>query len=294
MQATGSNILAYFTFNNPGTIKHFAGVPNARKIVDGFAFTSDGGNQAEFYRPTGLARDPLRRILYVSDYRALRAIDLDENFRDEDFKLVTTVAGKTECLGDGDFESSGAKAICTLGEQIDNMRNMQTSFASRCAEFRLMVGIAVDPAGDVVIADEGNNRECIWFSSTQAPWPYTLGCLQWWFVSCMEPWQPAQPFLLVCSSPFLGLHRYVRNCPPPPPLSPPPTPYPPPSPLPPPPAYPSPAEPPMFPAVPPPPPLPPSPPMPSMSLLPYGCQHDNVYCCCYLCNRSAGLGVHVS
>jgi len=104
-----------------GTTTTLAGQAGARGCVDGT------GAEARFNRPVGLAWDPGRQVVYVADEgnQAIRQVTLEG--------VVTTLAG----ADDGTPFADGPLAM---------------------ARFSDPAGLAVDPQGDLVVADTSNHR----------------------------------------------------------------------------------------------------------------------------------------
>jgi len=108
--------------NTAGVISTIAG--NGKQGFDG-----DGGpaTSASLYEPSGVAVDPAGNV-YIADAGNLRIRKVDTA------GIITTIAGN----GKEGFSGDGGPATS--------------------AELSFPVGVAVDPAGNVYIADEGSNR----------------------------------------------------------------------------------------------------------------------------------------
>src|SRR3989449_668583 len=108
--------------NTAGIISTIAG--NGKQGFDG-----DGGpaTSASLYEPSGVAVDPAGNV-YIADAGNLRIRKVDTA------GIITTIAGN----GKEGFSGDGGPATS--------------------AELSFPVGVAVDPAGNVYIADEGSNR----------------------------------------------------------------------------------------------------------------------------------------
>jgi len=108
--------------NTAGIISTIAG--NGKQ-----GFNGDGGpaTSASLYEPSGVAVDPAGNV-YIADAGNLRIRKVDTA------GIITTIAGN----GKEGFSGDGGPATS--------------------AELSFPVGVAVDPAGNVYIADEGSNR----------------------------------------------------------------------------------------------------------------------------------------
>ena len=104
------------------------------------------GAAARFDGPRGLALDPLSGLLIVADANnnRLRAVDARSG-------AASTLAG-SGAEGDADGAGEGA------GEGGEDGEGGAPAAAALAASFRGPQGVAVDAAGDVVVADSGNHR----------------------------------------------------------------------------------------------------------------------------------------
>jgi sugar lactone lactonase YvrE len=111
--------------NAQGAISLFAGTG-----AKGFAGDNGAASSAKFNYPSGLAFDALRNVLYIADTNnhRIRKIDMSDG-------TITTVAG------------SGIAAMGANGPAVSAALNRP-------------MGVAVDAAGAIYIADTGNNRIC--------------------------------------------------------------------------------------------------------------------------------------
>lgn len=103
--------------SSAGVVTTFAGQENVRGATDG------AGTAARFFSPTGLSIDRTGN-LYVSDTPAIRKVT--------PAGVVTTLAGQSSSIGSADGEGTTAR-------------------------FSSPGGLAVDPAGNVYVADSNNN-----------------------------------------------------------------------------------------------------------------------------------------